>query len=213
MTTDELISFTRYNKLRDRAVPPLWPDDVVVVYLNEAQQRLATMTDSFVEENRELEITAGQRVYPLDSDIVFVYAIQLAGYPGERLQPSTEGWTPDDNVASRPTRYTLDRAMQSIRFYQIPDQDYTANLRIARLPAPLSLDSLDATPELPEQNEHALMDWAAYRCFTHDDADGRNDTAAEKSLQRFNEHMNKIKRDNYRLRTGFQARAHGQRVK
>jgi len=171
------------------------------------------MTDTFVEENRALEITAGESVYPLDSDIVFVYAVQLAGYPGERLQPATEGWTPDDNVANRPTRYTLDRATQSIRFYQIPDQDYTANLRIARLPAPLSIDSLDATPELPEQNEQALMDWAAYRCFTHDDADGRNDMAAEKSLQRFNEHMNKLKRDNYRLRMGFQARAHGQRVK
>ncbi len=59
MTVDELLRFTRYNKLRDRAAPPLWPDDVVVVYLNEAQQRLATMTDSFVEENRELEIAAG----------------------------------------------------------------------------------------------------------------------------------------------------------
>ena len=34
MKADELLSFTRYNKLRDKAIPPLWKDDTLLLYLN-----------------------------------------------------------------------------------------------------------------------------------------------------------------------------------
>ena len=213
MTADDMVRFTRYNLLRDRSVPPLWPDDVVVRYLSEGQDRFARLTDSLIADDTEIDVVSGEDTYELDRSIIFVYAAHFVGFEGERMQPATEGWTPDTIVSSRPTRYTLDRATNTIRFYAIPDQDYTAVLRIARLPADLTLDDLAAESEIDQSYQDALMDWAAYRCFTHDDADGRNDKAAENALRRFNEMVNRAKQDNYRLRMGFQARAHGQRVK
>ena len=213
MKADELLSFTRYNKLRDKAIPPLWKDDTLLLYLNEGQDRLAAQTDYFVDDEVEIALSSGTDVYDLDPAVCMVYSVRLEGYEFVRLQPATEGWTPDCTYTSRPSRYTLDRATNKLRIFPTPDTDYTAILRVARKPEALSLDTLDVDCELPDDMLIAVMDWAAYRCFTEDDADGRNDMAAEKAFQRYNEAMNRFKRDNYRLRMGFGARAHGQRVK
>lgn len=211
MTLDDLLAVTR-SLLRDHASPPLWSDEIIVMYLNEAQERVARLTHSFVIVNRELEIDATDDIYPLDDDVIYVYSVRLDGYPG-RLTGSTEGWTPESGNASRPTRYTTDVETQSIRFYSAPDKDYTAILRAAVLPKKLSVDDLDAEIELKTQHQLALPDWAAYRCYTHDDADGRNDMAAEKAKRRFEECLSEVKRDNYRLSTGHGQRANGLRVK
>lgn len=213
MTLSELLRFTRYNKLRDRATPPLWSDETIVTYLDEAQDRFARATDSLVDDDIEIDLSSGESVYDLDREVVFVYSAYFVGYEYERLGPSTENWTPDTTMSTRPTRYTLDRKTNTIRFYPVPDGAYTAVLRVARLPETLSVDNLEATPELDESYQIALMDWAVYRCFTHDDADGRNDMAAEKALGRFNEMVSKAKHDLYRLRMGNQPRVHGNRVK
>ena len=139
--------------------------------------------------------------------------MRFDGYDYIRLAPATENWTPDNTLSTMPTRYTLDRKTNSIRFYPVPDGAYTAILRVARLPAALTLDDLEAEPELDEAYQIGLMDWAEYRCFTHDDADGRNDMAAEKAQHRFDEMVSRAKHDLYRLRMGNQPRAHGNRVK
>ena len=213
MTADEILRFTRYNKLRDRAAPSLWSDETLLRYLNEGQNRFCAQTDYFIEADREATISSGDENVSLDADIQMVYSVRLEGYENTRLQPSTEGWTPDCTYTARPSRYTLERATNTMRLYPIPDTDYTALLRVAVQPTPLSLDDLDSECDLPDDMLLVVADWAAFKAFSEDDADGRNDGAAEKALARYNEGMNRFKRDNYRLRMGFGARAHDQRVK
>lgn len=209
MTLDELISTTRAI-LRDTALPYLWSDELVTMYLNEGQERVARLTHAFIPDRRELGLSAGEDMYALDADVIYVYSVQLDGYP-DRLAPATDGWTPSDSTPSRPTRYTLDTESGYIRFYNVPDATYTALLRIARLPIAMS----DSTPacELMPKFQLALPDWAAYRCFTHDDADGRDDKAADRARLRFDDQISDIKYELYRLQAGFVPRVHGLRVK
>jgi hypothetical protein len=212
MTGQELLDYTRKHVLRDTKTPPLFPDDLVVGYLDEAQQRMVQRTHAFVEATREFSLSAGEAFYPLDDDIAYVYAVRLDGISGY-LTTSTDSWTPQDTTSTQPYRYTLDTETQTIRFYPIPDGTYTAVLRVARLPVQLTLDNLEDELEIKARYQLALADWAAYRCFTNDDVDGRNDGAADRALARFNMAVNEFKRDEYKLRTGHLMRVHGNRVK
>lgn len=212
MTGEELLDYTRKDVLRDMAVPCLFSDETVVGFLNEGLQRAAVRTHSFVEDSRELAVVAAENTYALDADVVYVYAVRLDGYPG-RLIAATDERLPDDSTLARPLRFALNKESQSIRFYPAPEQDYTALLRVARLPAELTMASLANEIELKAQYQLAIADWAAYRCFSLNDADGVNDAAADRAKFRFNEAVNEVKRDEYRLKIGHNQRVRGNRVK
>ena len=212
MVLSDLLEHTRGAVLRDVRVPQLFSDQNIVGYLDEGQNIVATRTHSFVSATRELELNTGENVYQLDADIAFVYSVRLDGYPG-RLSISTENWTPDDEARARPTRFTVDRETQTIRFYQVPDQPYTAVLRVARRPAALSVDDLDVAIELKAQYQLVLADWAAYRCLSLNDTDGMNNPAALLAKRRFDERVNEIKADEYRLKMSSNNHVRGRRVK
>ena len=70
MTLADLLEYTRKHVLRDLAKPPMWPDDLVVRYLNEALRRIAAKTHMLVSATEELALTTGERSYELDESIV-----------------------------------------------------------------------------------------------------------------------------------------------
>ncbi len=211
MTPDDLLSTTR-RLLRDGVQGRIHDDNDILLYLNDGQQKLALLTHSFVSADRPLGLTTGEDLYALDDDIVQVYSCTLEGYYG-RLLRSTEVWVPDATALATPRRYTSDKATQSLRFYPVPDQDYTALLRVARLPQSMTLDDPDQECEVRSHWQLALCDWAAYRCFSTDDADGRNDNAAKLAKARFDTAINTIKGVNYQAARGPSARARGNRIK
>ena len=211
MTLDDLLRVTR-NLLRDGVQGRIHEDEDIVLYLNDAQNKLAIRTHSFVSAGKPLELTDGIDLYPLDTEILSVYSCTIEGFYG-RLRRRTEVWIPDGLMKSRPVEFDTDKETQSIRFNPTPDQDYTALLRIARLPTDLTLDDNDEECEVRPHWQLALCDWAAYRCFSTDDADGRNDNAAKQAKERFDTAINDIKRENYQAKTGPSARARGNRIK
>ena len=212
MTGQDLLDYTRKHLLRDKNTPPLFPNDLLVRYLDEGQQRLVERTHSYVEADREVELSTGETLYPLDADIAFVYQVRLDGFYNNLIDV-TESWTPTDTGLMRPNRFMTDTETQSIRFYPAPDMAYTAILRVAKLPAAITLDNLDDELELKERYQLIVADWAAYRCWGNDDVDGRNDGAAVNALAKFNMGVNEVKRNEYRQRTGHLQRVHGDRVK
>ncbi len=212
MVVSDLLDHTRNNVLRDFRKPNLFPDPLVLGFLTEAQNIVATRTHTFLSAYREISLTAGEDEYPLDDDIVFVYSVRLDGYPG-RLSVSTENWTPDNTSESRPTRYTVDKETQAIRFYVCPEAGYTAVLRVARLPVSMTEDTLDDDVELKEQYQLCLPDWAAYRCLSLNDVDGMENQAAMLAKKRFDDAVNEIKFNEYRLKMSSNNHVRGRRVK
>ena len=211
MTLDDLLRVTR-TILRDGVQGRIHEDEDIVLYLNDAQNKLATRAHSFVIADKPLGLADGIDLYPLDTEVLSVYSCTIEGFYG-RLRRRTEVWIPDGLMKSRPVEFDTDKETQSIRFNPTPDQDYTALLRIARLPTDLSLDDNNAECEVRPHWQLALCDWAAYRCFSTDDADGRNDNAAKQAKARFDTAINGIKCENYQAKTGPSARARGNRIK
>lgn len=87
--------------------------------------------------------------------------------PGKPRAFSTDEGVADDGEGSY-------RAM-TLRLFPIPDAanaGATANMRVARLPlVPLTLDNLDARPEIPEDHHLNMLDWAAYLALRKTDLD------------------------------------------
>lgn len=210
MTTFELLTLTR-TLLRDTALPPKWTDEDIVMYLNEAQEKVCRTVMEFVVADYALPVYEGIDAYDIDEDIQLVYRVHLDGVAGT-IQPSTDGHIPTTQDLGVPITYTLDSSSRSIRFWPVPREDYTAIMRVARLPAALTVDDIEARCELESRYQIPLADWAAYRCFTHDDADGRNDGAAKLAKDRYEEAVMDHKQDVYRFRTGSALRVCGNRV-
>lgn len=65
--------------------------------------------------------------------------------------------------------------VMSLRAYPEPTADYNGTiikLRVVRKPLkPLTLDDLEASPEVPEDYHLGLLDWAAYRALRNLDSD------------------------------------------
>lgn len=211
MKVEDLLDEVR-SVLRDKAKPYLWSDDQIVRYLNEAQEKITRATFCFVKADELLDLDTGVDIYDLPSYVQYVYRVNIAGAYGS-LGASTDNWTPTDSTPGLPQRFTLDTETQSIRFWPVPDTAYSATLRIARMPDPLSVSALEAEPAIPEKYQLSMVDWAAYRCFTHDDSDGRNDKAAENARARYIEAVDDHKQDLYRLKTGASQRVSGNRIK
>lgn len=211
MTLNDLLDLTR-SLLRDTSAPYLWSDDLLTTYLNEAQEKIARATYAFVREDEALAILSAVDTYDLPDYVLMVFRVQLDNeYPP--LGASTDGWTPATTETGRPTRYATDSQAQQIRFWPIPDQAYSAILRIARMPTALTLDDPEVDCELQARYQLPLADWAAFRCFTHDDADGRNEQAAQRAKARFDEAVQDHKQDLYKLRVGSATRVGGNRIK
>jgi hypothetical protein len=90
----------------------------------------------------------------------------------------------------------------SMRVYPVPTADYAGdilNLRVVRKPLkPLTLDNLDASPEVPEDYHLGLLDWAAYRALRNIDSDAGAVEKADKYKTEFNEMVMQARTDSLR---------------
>lgn len=77
----------------------------------------------------------------------------------------------------------------SLRVYPAPNADYNGsivNLRVVRKPLKaLTIDDLEASPEVPEEYHLGLLDWAAYRALRNVDSDAGAVEKADKYKTEF----------------------------
>lgn len=213
MTLEELLDHCRKQVLRDISTPPLWSHDVMVRYANEGLAKLAERTHYLVDDsNYTLDLEAGESRYDLESDVKMVHSVKLTGFIGY-LATCTESRIPNVETGSRPTAFSCDAATGILHFFPTPESTYEAVLRVSRLPKKLDVDAQDDDIELPEEWCLILADWVGYRCFTEDDADGRNDQAADRCQARFYQGLKDIKAAVYRMKMGNASQARGRRVK
>ena len=210
MKTSELLDLLN-TALRDIRKPRKWSDDVKVRYLNEAQDKLSRALFVTIRSDEPLSVGAYEDFYELDENIHHVFRVW--GKDVGVLQPSTDGWTPPSEQLGTPARFVLDSATQTLRLWPIPTLDTELIMRVSRSPKALSENALDEDCEIPDQFQLALIDWAAYRCFTHDDADGRNDNAAQLAKDRYSAAVREYKQNLYRFRTGNANRVGGNRIR
>lgn len=228
MTLTDLLDELRKNILRDASTivsgtsDPLWDDETLVRYINEAYYRFCRRSLSLVDRTSpltEIVLVEGVDVYALDASVLAVISARLAGSPTD-LARTGHGvldtpYRTDDSLyfdinllaalpPGKPLAFATDEEDASFRVYPAPNADYAGqliNLRLIRMPTErFSLEDLDAEPEIREEWQLGMLDWAAYKALFSHDVDGESLPRAEKRKAAFNELVEEAKNESKRRR-------------
>lgn len=108
--------------------------------------------------------------------------------PGKPMVFSTDETVDRDDDGSM--------SVVTMRVFPAPRADFLGpiNLRVARLPlCSLSLDALDAYPELPEDHHLEMLDWAAYLALRIVDLDEEAPNRANEFRASFEDHVKRAR--------------------
>lgn len=209
MNTQDLLDELRKNILRDRSnivsgtSDRLWDDPTLIRYINDAYYRFVRKTlcifDTTTKAATQVTLKTGVDVYATSEAVLGVVSARLEGaavdlgYAGHGMLDSP--FRTDDSLyfdvntitalpPGKPLAFAMDEGDHTFRVYPTPSADYNGskiNMRVVRLPlSQLSLDRLDAEPEIREEWQLGMLDWAAYKALTNHDVDGENAARAEK---------------------------------
>lgn len=206
----------------------LWPDDVLVRYINDAQTTFARRTLILADDYDEnptlcsVPLKAGKQLYLLDPTILAVVSAvfdsdtrdlarlnhqTLSGDWGvESAMPWLDyGYGPSTPTTGRPRGYWTDEATgdgsdsvrMKIKLDNVPTADEDGlliKLRVRRLPCKkLTLDDLDACPEIPDEWHLDMLDWAFYRALRNHDVDSEMRAKASEAKERFEEVVKEVR--------------------
>lgn len=179
----------------------LWSDTTLIRYINEAQRRFArrslVLRDGTTPARTRVQLVAGQDEYPLDNSVI---AVLSARFSADKLDLLRAGHSllgsygsPDGRFfdtasysglpAGKTMAYSTDEEVGvdddgrstnvMLRVYPTPTLTYanTLQMRVVRIPCPLTIDDLNQECELPEDYHLDMLDWAAYLALRMVDLD------------------------------------------
>lgn len=206
----------------------LWSDTSLVRYIDEAQMRLATiglvLRDASTPAVTQVKLSAGKSDYTLHPSLLAIISAKYEGDDRDLVrtghtalsayQPPSGALTfnPDtaDLPPGKPVAWASDEQLDMksgasgimhLRIYPEPSADYTGTvyLRTIRKPLnPLTLDNLEASPEVPEQYHLGMLDWAAYRALRNIDSDVGNVSESKSFREPFDDMVTQARRDTLR---------------
>lgn len=180
MNLGELIEHTRKRILRDAAKPPLWSDEELTLYFNEAQDQFARRTHCLLDEESDftvLETEVGVRLYTLDERIVYVS--EMLHEDGTHVRQGLRSRMNRGSAQAKSRYFSTDAKVRQIRLYPEPDDVYTIQMLVARKPLERLAVAADE-PEIDEDYHITLCEWAAHRALRNNDVDGANMIEADK---------------------------------
>lgn len=205
MTGDELLTFARRDWLRDLATPQLWSDDLIYLYLNEAQNTFCRKTFCLFRDDIIIDIEAGVTDYLMDTTVLFVFN---ANIEDQNTDMRYAVWRKVPRVTSStgvPTVFTFDEQTNILRVTPTPDAAYTMHLGAAVLPT-APIDTTTA-PEIDEEYHIDLLEWVTYRCLRNNDVDGQKVSVGGEFKKTWDERVRDVKREVFRMRMGFDPHA------
>jgi len=216
MNLGDLMGHLRCNVLRDQAPPYLWSDTELLRYINEAQSIFARRTHCITDDESDFttfQTVVGEKSYSLDPRIIFVAEAGIVSDDGNggnlsycELVDRTRGQLKNSFVPGRPSAYNLQVASQKMRLYPVPDDVYTVVMMVARKPLYPLVNTKDQ-PEINEDYQLALTDYAAWKALTNNDPEKANMASALDFKASWSMAVRDAKRDLARLRAGSTPRA------
>lgn len=229
MTLTELLDELRKNILRDKSdlvsgtPDKYWTDDTLVRYINDAYFRFCrlslSLTDRTTSAVTQIALITGQDVYPMHSTVLGVISARLTGAPTD-LARTGHGvldvpFRTDDSLyfdvnllaalpPGKPLACATDEEDQSFRVFPVPSADYNGqiiNLRVVRMPLEkMALSDMSAEPEIREEWQLGMLDWAAFKALSNHDVDAESVARAESRKKSFEEWVADAKRESRRRR-------------
>lgn len=203
----------------------LWTDITLVRYINEAHRRFAVrslvLRDGSTPEVTQVTLKTGVGEYSLHPAILSVLSAKLpdssidlirAGHSALGVaRTDTDNWDPTPLLLApgRPLAYTTDEQVQlddgnslsaaSLRLFPVPDvtmNNVVLKLRVVRKPLDdLTMSSLSAIPEIPEDHHLNMLDWAAYLALRIADNDTGDSKRSSDYAASFESHVQDARKE------------------
>lgn len=207
MNLEQLITHTRNNVLRDESEPHLWGEEELTLYFNQGEQLFARRTHCLIAEDgpiSELQLLEGQQAYALNpKTVAIIAAYDSTGY---LMRDVTRGKMRGRWQVGRPSAYTTDAAVKTLRVMPTPDDDYEMYLTVAHKPLN-ELQSPGDEPEIPEEYHLFLCDYVAYMALRNNDPEQSQMAAADMFREQWDENVREAKRELQLLRNGANPKA------
>lgn len=185
MNLGELICALRTERLDDTKEPYLWCPEELTRHLNDAQdeacRRARLLVDSSTASICNHAVTTGKVLYALDPRIIFVRRAKLAsksrplGFASYLdLDEECPGW---EGRTGTVECVITDFETGKLRLYRSPTAADTLKLTVVRT-ALNPMESGDDEPEIAPRHHYSLLDWAAHRAYSKQDADTLDTTKA-----------------------------------
>ncbi|MHB8388044.1 MAG: phage adaptor protein [Acidobacteriaceae bacterium] len=228
MKLADLLQYTAAEYLDDRTEiidgdpDALWSDSFLVRQFNEAQRQLARAAFCIKDVGNQtagtVVLKTGISLYNLHQSVLRVYDVTpidqtwpLSHNTDLSLRvphPYGDGYfffdVNDISVSSpgRPLSYSTDAGTRLMRVFRTPsatENGLQLILRIARLPINwLTLDDVNAEPEIPEDYHYALATFAAGKALTQPNVDGQQKADGRALLAEFQERLAEARQDRQR---------------
>jgi hypothetical protein len=173
----------------------LWANHELVAWANEAQRefcRRRPISDSDTAALCTVAVASGTDTYDYDDRILFIKRAKLNGEQNA-LTKRTQTWMdrnyPEwESMTGTPVVYVEDFTDYSIRLIPNPDDAFTLDLVVARLP----IDSLrwekrqSQRPEIANHQHESLLHWICHRAYLKKDSQTYDEKQSERALALFN---------------------------
>lgn len=191
----------------------LWSDAYLIRQMNEAQRVLCRRAWVIIEYGKSpagvITLQTGRTLYPIHDSILRVFDATpiTQAYPLGRTndadlrdvsQGGLDAYETGELAAlsataltGAPLAFASDAASRSIRVHPTPTTDQNGlrvALKIARMPlVMLTVDDLDAEPEVPEEWHMAICEFAAGKALTLPNVDGEQKAEGRRILAEFDD--------------------------
>lgn len=185
MTKTELITELR-SVVDDTRAPYAWSNLRLALWLAEGQDKFCAKT-GFWSDKTTYSITTAtdQQDYAIDPRIISIRSI----WDGTRQLIDGEGLTFSDMdfadaSPQRPTHYRTDLETGLITILEPVIADIVLSLRVHRK-SKVALNASNGAPEIPEEFQLALVEYAAYKAFGDHDRELQDPVKAGDHLNNF----------------------------
>ena len=189
-------------------------------------RRTLCIRDKNTPQCCQITTVAGQDEYPLDPSVIAVMSVRMTGDKADLARaghsafdtyhmPDNRFFDPgqlDQLSPGKALAYATDETLLendfgsmgvvSLRLYPMiasPYDKIVGTMRVCRLPlVPLTLDDLDASPEIPRDYHLDMLDWAAYLALRIVDVDAGSPARAQEFKASFEDHVMQARKENMR---------------
>lgn len=176
---------------RDDRTPPMWSDDEIDGYANDAEdeacRRALLLVDS-TSSAAEVSLSAGDLGVELHPSVIYIRrarsanAGQFSPKVARSMDDEIPGW--EDTAPGRPVVFVPDWQSGYLRLWPPSATDDVVRLTVVRTPIkPMTADS--DVPEIPTRYHRALLDWMKHLGYQKQDADTMDLVKAAKFEERF----------------------------
>lgn len=158
-----------------------WTNEELAFNLTQAEREVARRAKILKDTSGDYDITTTADVmqYDLDPKVLRILHAQIGPYALQQKEIE-DIWGIYDwkGLRGEPKYFVPDHSNRSVSLFRTPDDIYTVELMVYRLPKiDLNWELADTqSPEIPEMHHFPMINYAAYLCYMKDEANALDPT-------------------------------------